>query len=742
MKKNFVKRLTTVMSMCAIIGSQTLSVCAAPASDIPVVSKENLLRYYEENFDVAKYKATYKDLVDAFGVDAPDSVYLNHYLEYGMTEGRKSGGFDAIAFIINNYDYFMEHGMEDSFPFFDVQKYKAEYPDLQAAFGDDLTAYLNHYLTFGIYENRASGGEVDIIQIAKLNPNMDLATNIDLSKAPTVITEVVQQVKAAETQRVAIVQAAQSAVVEEQTVYLGGTVVKDPENKVYYNYEAYNKAVQNWIKDEPYIDEYLAETDYFDDYWAWESQKPDINGYLTVEGQEAYNNWMNAQPDYWEYLMQTGFKDEYEAWQDSTPQRQDFTVGYENEEAAQEAFETDHAEWVASQPQPEDYPDMVAFSTAMTTWENREPVEADFPFFEDGFTSEDVARAAYQEELSRWEAGKPVAESDAEYQARLEAYENEHPAPKAEDYVYHVNRFESQDDADDAFETAQTNYNNAVANWDGQDAPTEDTYLSEVGTTYATEEEARAAFNADKAEWDIAQGDAPNAEEYKYVENTYGSAQEAADALTLAQNNWNANKPVAETPEEYQAKVDAYTSTTPAPVEDDYTSKVNQYETQLKATEAFIEAQEAWLAEEPQQENYLSEEDYNDAMATWSEAEPTIDNGNYEVGDYATEEEAEEAYMNALDEHGYNMPVGDGYIGDTTYSEDYKDWLDAEPDLTDEFVPDDNGNNYEDLITEWEATEPNYEEYLDDTDYEADHQEWVNHEPKLEDFTNADGSVG
>lgn len=103
MKKNLVKKAAVALSMTAIISRQTLSVCAAPVNDFSAVGKDNLLRYYEENFDVAK------------------------------------------------------------FPFFDVQKYKSEYPDLQAVFGDDLSLYLNH----GIFENRKSGGEIDIISVAK-----------------------------------------------------------------------------------------------------------------------------------------------------------------------------------------------------------------------------------------------------------------------------------------------------------------------------------------------------------------------------------------------------------------------------------------------------------------------------------------------------------------------------------------------------------------------------------------------
>ena len=39
-----------------------------------------------------------------------------------------------------------------------VKKYKEAYPDLQAAFGDDMLAYYNHYFLYGMYEGRDFGG--------------------------------------------------------------------------------------------------------------------------------------------------------------------------------------------------------------------------------------------------------------------------------------------------------------------------------------------------------------------------------------------------------------------------------------------------------------------------------------------------------------------------------------------------------------------------------------------------------
>jgi hypothetical protein len=37
---------------------------------------------------------------------------------------------------------------------FDVKYYRSQYPDLEQAFGDDLSAYYNHYMTYGKSEGR------------------------------------------------------------------------------------------------------------------------------------------------------------------------------------------------------------------------------------------------------------------------------------------------------------------------------------------------------------------------------------------------------------------------------------------------------------------------------------------------------------------------------------------------------------------------------------------------------------
>lgn len=49
----------------------------------------------------------------------------------------------------------------------DVEAYKAAYSDLAAAFGDDTDAYIEHYLTIGIYEGRTKGVLFDPLAYAE-----------------------------------------------------------------------------------------------------------------------------------------------------------------------------------------------------------------------------------------------------------------------------------------------------------------------------------------------------------------------------------------------------------------------------------------------------------------------------------------------------------------------------------------------------------------------------------------------
>lgn len=87
---------------------------------------------YSAVFDAAYYADRYPDLKTAFGND--DSALLQHFIQYGMAEGRQGSSR------------------------FDVYSYKNLYPDLRAAFGNNLKSYYMHYISSGKSEGRKATG--------------------------------------------------------------------------------------------------------------------------------------------------------------------------------------------------------------------------------------------------------------------------------------------------------------------------------------------------------------------------------------------------------------------------------------------------------------------------------------------------------------------------------------------------------------------------------------------------------
>jgi hypothetical protein len=85
-------------------------------------------------FDLHYYYKKQPDLLKKFATsERPYVEALNHFLEYGIKEGRKAS------------------------PIFDIKKYVANYSDLQKAFGTDYKKAWNHYLQYGIKEERFGG---------------------------------------------------------------------------------------------------------------------------------------------------------------------------------------------------------------------------------------------------------------------------------------------------------------------------------------------------------------------------------------------------------------------------------------------------------------------------------------------------------------------------------------------------------------------------------------------------------
>lgn len=63
----------------------------------------------------------------------------------------------------------------------DVDAYKTAYGDLEAAFGDDMDAYIKHYLTAGIYEGRTKGVLFDPLAYAEAYGDVKAAFGNDIA---------------------------------------------------------------------------------------------------------------------------------------------------------------------------------------------------------------------------------------------------------------------------------------------------------------------------------------------------------------------------------------------------------------------------------------------------------------------------------------------------------------------------------------------------------------------------------
>lgn len=115
-------KITTVMlvALLAVMFALPAQAATAKASDYAAV------------FDSVYYADQNPDLRAAFGNN--EGALLNHFIAYGMAEGRQGNAE------------------------FNVQYYKANYADLQAAYGENLVNYYMHYIVCGKAEGRIGNG--------------------------------------------------------------------------------------------------------------------------------------------------------------------------------------------------------------------------------------------------------------------------------------------------------------------------------------------------------------------------------------------------------------------------------------------------------------------------------------------------------------------------------------------------------------------------------------------------------
>lgn len=81
------------------------------------------------------------------------------------------------------YNHFINYGLKENrhmSPIIDVQAYRKAYPDLNAAFGENWDAYVEHFLAFGAREGRTQGILFNPIKYAEAYPDVAAAFGTDI----------------------------------------------------------------------------------------------------------------------------------------------------------------------------------------------------------------------------------------------------------------------------------------------------------------------------------------------------------------------------------------------------------------------------------------------------------------------------------------------------------------------------------------------------------------------------------
>ena len=112
-------------------------------------------RQGKSTFNVQSYRNQYSDLRAVFGWNNLPAYY-NHYLFYGIREGRNGVGCNTLQNPVHTFF------AVDFSPVYDYYYYNGHYTDLYNAFGGDDVALFSHYLTSGIYEGRQASSNFNL----------------------------------------------------------------------------------------------------------------------------------------------------------------------------------------------------------------------------------------------------------------------------------------------------------------------------------------------------------------------------------------------------------------------------------------------------------------------------------------------------------------------------------------------------------------------------------------------------
>lgn len=126
------------------------------------------------SFDPQSYFNRYADLRRAFGTNW--SSYYIHYINFGVKENRSAVDCPEMKnalTVLNGTDYAAVY---------DYNYYIQKYADIKAAYGNNETAVLQHFVTYGMKEGRRASADFDVSYYRSRYADLDRAFGDDLKQ--------------------------------------------------------------------------------------------------------------------------------------------------------------------------------------------------------------------------------------------------------------------------------------------------------------------------------------------------------------------------------------------------------------------------------------------------------------------------------------------------------------------------------------------------------------------------------
>jgi len=570
-----------------------------------IATKKRLLRNFITSMVVATAVTT--STVPVYAAEDPKPL--------SSTDESLAAKTSVDAFLDANKQTLIAGVLAGDYTFFDPVAYLKANPDLASLFNGNLQAAINHYFSLGAFEGRSSMGRVDLVAAIVSHPEVLATGKMDISTVVTNFATVTgQSIDTVTT--VGIVIGATSdgslGVASVAPTSPAAATTNVSVGMVFTSGAATNPNTNGQASMSASTSNNNAGVTLGDKNSSSSSDSSDKSSETSSSKhqQQSFDDFVEAVPMAERFSTYTEYNAAVNAWVQSG-----IALGY-----------------LVATPGGE-----YAYAMTMQAWFNV---------------------PAYIQEQSSWIKSKPTAEyflKQTGYYVALEAWEK--AKPNEANYYY----------SETAYETAYDNWANSK--------PTYVTFMSESDL---------ASFNEEMAQW---KADEPKVSDYLYGENTtYATEVQAKAAYEFAYDAWEKSEPLAVNfiTDELQRTY--------------YGMEIAEWETKRPNIRDFFgengrldearynNALTAWQSKEPEFTKYMSREEldaYSNALCAWDTNKPNSSDYVYSDEYFSNAAEAQAAYE--ADLAAYNARQALTVTSSTVYSIDnqtYTDFTEASNALT------------------------------------------------------------